>query len=220
MKAVIFDLDQTLLDREQSLISFAKWQCRGMLRTNINDENLFIARFIELDANGTVWKDRVYESLISEFEIQGWSVPELLSVYELCFCGFSVPKNGVRDALDEISKNYKLGLISNGMTPFQERNFQSLGFASQFESIIVSQAVDIRKPDPRIFELSCKELGIDTSEAIYVGDNPVADIEGARDTGLHTIFIPSSVHSKCSIADAICSDMRQLPQIINGFVDP
>ena len=50
MKAVLFDLDETILDRTASLIDFANWQVQGMLQSDVADKNLFINRFIELDA--------------------------------------------------------------------------------------------------------------------------------------------------------------------------
>jgi len=224
MKAVIFDLDQTLLDRDQSLLNFVRWQCRGMLRPYVKDEEKFIARFIELDSNGTVWKDNVYKTLLDEFNIQAWSSVELLSVYENCFCGFSIPREGVREALLDISQSCKIGLISNGMSPFQERNFRGLGLFSLFQSVIVSQAVNLRKPDARIFQMGCEELGVEPSETVYVGDNPIADIKGARDAGLFTVFIPTSLHPNCAAADATCEDMKNLPTIIrklaNQAVEP
>jgi putative hydrolase of the HAD superfamily len=220
MSAVIFDLDQTILDRQQSLVNFVTWQCRGMLRADIKDESSFIHRFIELDANGSVWKDVVYQALICEFSIQNWTVSELLSVYENCFCGFSVPKVGVAEAITEIAnKQHCIGLISNGMSPFQERNFRCLGFSILFGSVIVSQAAGLRKPDSRIFLMSCRELSSSLSESIYVGDNPIADIKGAKDAGLQTIFIPSLLHPECSFADATCTDMLNLPSIVNWLTD-
>ena len=215
VRAVIFDLDQTLLDREKSLLDFLNWQCEGMLKPYIDDQEEFISRFVELDANGKVWKDTVYATLIDEFQIEGWSFEELLSVYESCFSAFCVPKPSILDALAAISTRYELGLVSNGMSPFQERNFRGLGVESLFSSVIVSAAVNLRKPDSAIFHLACSELDVRPSEAFYVGDNPVADIEGARDAGLRTIFIPSSIHPHCAIADASCEDMRQLPRIID-----
>ena len=169
---------------------------------------------MELDANGSVWKDKVYSTLINEFHLEEWSCAELLAVYESCFCAFSVPRLGVIDALKIISTRYKLGLISNGMTPFQERNFRSLGIASMFGSMIVSAAVNLRKPDPAIFHLACSELGVSPIEAVYVGDNPIADVEGARDAGLRSIFIPSSIYPLCETADASCDDMSRLPEIL------
>ncbi len=217
MQAVIFDLDQTLLDREESLLDFLTWQCEGMLRPYIDDRAAFISRFVELDANGTVWKDKVYASLIAEFRLADWSCAELLAVYESCFCAFVVPRPGVLEALDLISSRYKLGLITNGMSPFQERNLRGLGVESLFGSVLVSAAVKLRKPDPAIFHLACSELGVRPDEACYVGDHPIADVEGAKDAGLRTIFIPSSVHSHCDAADASCDDMSQLPQILEVF---
>jgi putative hydrolase of the HAD superfamily len=185
-----------------------------MLKPYIEDQAAFISRFVELDANGTVWKDNVYSSLIDEFYLEAWSCEELLSVYESCFCAFSVPRPGVLEALDTLSTRYKIGLISNGMTPFQERNFRGLGIASMFGSVIVSAAVNMRKPDSAIFHLACSELGVRPEESVYVGDNPIVDIGGARDAGLRTIFVPSSAHPHCGAADATCHDMIQLPRII------
>ncbi|MFT5123253.1 MAG: putative hydrolase of the HAD superfamily [Candidatus Omnitrophota bacterium] len=54
IRAVLFDLDQTLLDREQSLRDFLTWQCEGMLKPHIDDPAAFISQFVALDANGTV----------------------------------------------------------------------------------------------------------------------------------------------------------------------
>ncbi|WP_369678792.1 hypothetical protein [Planococcus faecalis] len=72
IKVVIFDLDGTLLDRDSSLLAFVDEQYNRL------DEHVkhvpkafFSNRFIELDAKGYVWKDRVYQQLIEELEIEG-----------------------------------------------------------------------------------------------------------------------------------------------------
>ncbi len=217
MDAVIFDLDQTLLDRDRSLREFIHWQCRGMLRPYLENEQSFTNRFIELDANGTVWKDRVYQELINEFSLADWSVQELLTVYETCFCAFALPREGVVEAVKSLAGKYKIGLISNGMTPFQERNFRALGISSVFESIIVSQAVGLRKPDRQIFHLGCHQLGASPQNTIFIGDNPIADMRGASDAGLNTIFVTTPLHADCAIADVICSDMRELPCLVEAM---
>ncbi|KAI9134716.1 HAD family hydrolase [Acaryochloris sp. CCMEE 5410] len=217
MDAVIFDLDQTLLDRDRSLRDFIHWQCHGMLRPYLSNKADFIARFMELDANGTLWKDKVYAALIEEFSLTEWSVQELLNVYESCFCAFAIPRSGVIEAITHLSPHYKLGLISNGKSPFQERNFTALGIAPLFKSVIVSQAVGLRKPDPKIFLLGCQELGVSPQQAIYVGDNPIADINGAINAGLHTIFVTTSLYAECNNAHAACSDLKSLPSIVESL---
>ena len=115
---VLFNLDGTLLDRVGSLRDFASWQARGMLRTCILDENEFCNRFIELDANGSVWKDQVYARLVEEFNISGWSVSELVTSYELCFCGFCKLVPNASFALKYLHENgYKLCLLYTSPSP-------------------------------------------------------------------------------------------------------
>ena len=191
MKAVLFDLDETILDRTESLRDFALWQSQGMLRNTVSDSDQFIQKFIDLDSNGQVWKDKVYSELVDEFQIKDWTVSELLQSYELCFSGFCRPKNGVLEAIKILKKNeFKLGLVSNGKSPFQERNFNALGVSGLFDSVIISESVGCRKPQNEIFELACKEIGVMPRRTVFVGDNPTVDIDGANNCGMYTVFIP------------------------------
>ena len=190
-----------------------------MLKPDLESPSEFISRFVELDNHGRVWKDVVYERLIEEFDINGWKTEELLAVYENCFCAFCVPRMGVDQAIAELAEGYSLGLISNGKTPFQERNFRALGFSSSFDSIIVSEAIGLRKPDPEIFHLGCSELNVDPKETVFVGDSPVADILGAREAGLATIFVPTELNLSCKDADETCEDLSLLPDVIAKLRD-
>ncbi len=186
-----------------------------MLRTDLENPADFISRFIELDNNGRVWKDEVYRQLIEEFGIKNWKMEELLSVYETCFCASCVPRLGADQAIQELAENYCLGLISNGKTPFQERNFRALGYSDVFDCVIVSEAVGLRKPDARIFHLGCSELGVSPEEAVFVGDSPAADIRGAREAGLKTIFVPTEMNPACEDADLTCEGLSALPAAIS-----
>jgi len=109
---VLFDLDETVLDRTASLKAFASWQAHGMLRGQLQAPSVFVQRFLELDNSGTVWKDVVYEKLIEEFNIKHWTVTDLLQSYELCFCAFCVCREGIPDTLERLSKRgIGLGLV-------------------------------------------------------------------------------------------------------------
>ena len=217
MRAALFDLDETLLDRSGSLRKFVTWQAEGMLRSSINNTNQFVERFIELDQKGMIWKDRVYESLVDEFSITDWSVSELLAVYTLTFCAFCKPRDGALTAINEFRSNgFKIGLVSNGKSPFQERNFQALGFEELFDCVIISEAVNARKPDREIFEHACNVVNADIGSSIFIGDNPVADIQGAKSAGMTTIYVPTdSDHEPCSDADSTLYDLSEL----EGYID-
>jgi len=216
---VLFDLDGTLLDRAGSLRDFALWQAKGMLRNSISNknQNTFCERFIELDSNGAVWKDQVYTDLVQDFGIEDWSISELLTSYELCFSGFCKPlPNAVKAVQDLHKKGYRLGLVSNGKSPFQERNFNALGISHLFGSVIVSDAVGLRKPDSQIFVLVCDALGSSADNTVFVGDNPVADIEGANKAGMYSVYIPGYCGQECNDADHICRNFKDLVGIVEN----
>lgn len=219
IKSVLFDLDETLLDRSASLRDFALWQSKGMLRREISDPNHFSQRFVELDANGGVLKNQVYSQLIIEFGIRDWTESELTSSYDLCFSGFCHEKPGALNAVKELKGlGLKLGLVSNGRSPFQERNFHSLGVSDLFDTIIVSEAVGVRKPDKRIFDLACEQTGISALETVFVGDNPEADIDGANECGMFTVFIPGHYGKTYDNANAVCSSYSDLVGIVHGAI--
>lgn len=217
MNTILFDLDETLLERRKSLEEFASWQAKGMLRKSVSSVEDYSNRFIELDSNGAVWKDEVYRKLKVEFGISDWSVEDLLNSYELCFCGFCRLMPHAYEAIKSLNNDgYTLGLVSNGKSPFQERNFNALGISHMFGSVIVSDAVGLRKPEPAIFYLACAELGVEPIETIFVGDNPIADISGANSVGMYTVYIPSHIGNTCSDADAVCKDFRDLRMIVDN----
>ena len=217
MKSVLFDLDETLLDRSASLRSFAFWQASGMLRREVIDPEHFCSRFIDLDAYGGVLKNEVYSQLAEEFGLQDWSESELTNSYDLCFSGFCRPKLGAVSAVSELkSLGLKLGVVSNGRSPFQERNFHSLGMSDHFDSIVVSDAVGFRKPDREIFDIALAQTGIRAEETVFVGDNPVADIDGANACGMYTIYVPGHFGESYEAADTVCANYDELVGLVLG----
>lgn len=217
-KAVIFDLDQTLLDRTTSLIKFLTWQVNFFQLVPADDREKFIQRFLELDDNGKVWKDRVYENLIHEFSIQHHSKEILLTSYINDFNKFSYCFEHVKNTIIQLKQQgYLIGLISNGRTPFQEHNFYALGLTEFFSSIIVSEAVGLRKPDPAIFLLSCQQLGVHPKDCTFVGDNELADIQGAKAVGMKTIFFHPNPAISSAIADANFHHYEKLMTILESI---
>src|SRR5699024_12232522 len=129
------DLDGTILDRKSSLIKFINYQYEKFIGyLNHIDKNTFKSKFIELDQNGYVWKDKVYAQLIDIFNITGLNVDDLLDDYINNFCDQCLPYPNLINTLDIlISKNYKLGIITNGKYPFQRSEEHTSELQSRFD---------------------------------------------------------------------------------------
>ncbi|MCA9967986.1 MAG: HAD-IA family hydrolase, partial [Anaerolineales bacterium] len=187
IKAVIFDLDNTIMDRHGALHAFAADQHRRLFATQRPHvpAEAYRQRFVALDDNGRLWKDAVYQQLIAEFNLRDTTWEQLLDEYITRFRLFCQPLPGFATMLASLqAANYRLGLITNGSYPFQKHNFAALGVAEAFELVMVSEQEGIRKPDPRLFQRALERLGVAATEAVYVGDNPIADIEGAHSVGM------------------------------------
>lgn len=214
IKAVIFDLDGTLLDRDASLALFIGDQYERLKEQLGHIPKLqFTERFIELDARGYRWKDEVYQQLISEFGIEGISWEILLADYVNSFQNFCVPFPGLLEMLEELkSRSIRLGLITNGQGDLQLGSIRSLGIEPYFDVSLVSEIEGISKPDPRIFQKALKALDVRPEEAVYVGDHPRNDVEAADAVGMITVW-KKDPHFETAAADYIIENLNELPHL-------
>lgn len=85
---------------------------------------------------------------------------------------------------------YKLGVVSNFAIPeCVVRLLQQHGLYKFFDVIIISGAVNKRKPNPAIFTEALSKLEVNASETVFVGDTVDADIKGPKEVGMKTIYI-------------------------------
>ena len=82
----------------------------------------------------------------------------------------------------------KLGLVTNGPTQWQTRKIECMGIASLFDTILISEAEGIQKPDPHIFKRAVERCSSLASETMFVGDHPEIDIQGAKGAGLVPVW--------------------------------
>ena len=85
-----------------------------------------------------------------------------------------------------------LGLVTNGTVRGQERKLDVLGLRRYFQTVVVSEAVGVKKPHAAIFQYALAGVGIAAEHAWFVGDHPENDILGASRAGLRTVWLASS----------------------------
>jgi HAD superfamily hydrolase (TIGR01549 family) len=214
--AVLFDLDGTLLDRDTSVLAFAHEQHRrlGHAIGHIPVQT-YVARFVELDARGTVWKDEVYRRLVAEFRIEGMTPKALLDDYLTRFREHCVPFPNLHATLDQLqSDGLELGIISNGHGTLQLASIEALGIEAYLADVSISELEGLRKPDPAIFRRAVERLGTTVDRAVYVGDNPQADVAGARNAGLRAVWKRDPGWPVPIEADGMIDDLGELPGLI------
>lgn len=207
IKAVIFDMFDTLMliEKEHAFYSPAlKYLHESLVQNGIKIsypkfKKAYIeardALFAEADAkleepHFNLRVSNALRSLGHNFDPFG----EVVSTATLAFCeGFM---NYVRidpdteETLRRLHKTYKLGIISNFAIPeCVHKLLEKHGLSKFFDVVIISAAVNKRKPSPEIFEEALRRLGTKAPEAVFVGDTMDADIKGAKSMGMKAILI-------------------------------
>src|SRR4051794_7505224 len=141
IEAVVFDLDGTLLDRDASVVAFARHQHRRLLHRLAHvPEQAYVARFVALDEGGHVWKDEVYQRLAAEFAILDCAWSALLDDFLGHFHQHCVAFPNLLATLDAlIGAGFALGIISNGRGEFQMATIRALGIEDCFSVITISE---------------------------------------------------------------------------------
>lgn len=191
IRAVLFDLDETLLDRSTSLVAFLTDQyARFRERLGVAAFAQWRDRFLALDDRGRVWKSNVYPAILDAFGGDAACAAELLADYEVNCCRHALATPGMGETLQALrTRGLALGIVTNGQTDFQTRHIDALQLGSMVDAILISEAEGLRKPDPTLFQRAADRVGVSTAQCLFVGDDPVNDILGAHNAGMRTVWL-------------------------------
>lgn len=217
---VLFDLDNTLTQRSASVQRFAErfyeaWRPRLAAQVTLDD----VARVMhEGDGGGYKPKPVMFAEICERL---AWTdAPDTEAMREYWYRvspGCMLLRDDAEAVLTRLrDEGYQLGIITNGPTYGQNAVVDALGIRHYFEVVIVSETVGIRKPDAGIFALTLAQLGVTTDEALYVGDHPINDMQGARNAGMRGVWI-SGVHDwpdGMPAADVTISRLSQLFDVL------
>jgi putative hydrolase of the HAD superfamily len=207
IKAVIFDIDDTLYPERQFVFSgmraVAAW-AEASLALPADDSYVELCGLFCGGARGNTFDLWLKQHAI---EPAKW-VPAMVQVYREHSPRIS-PFSGTARLLQELSQQYRLGLVSDGDAAMQRRKLAALGLKQYFCAAVFSPDLgpDARKPSPLPFERILHELDLPAGSAVYVADNPAKDFRAPRQLGMTAIRIrhPQGLHSHlepCSPADA------------------
>jgi putative hydrolase of the HAD superfamily len=218
IQCVLFDLDNTLTDRSASLRVFSQRFMDDFshdldLATSFERIHEVVVRG---DGGGYRPKAEMFQELHTGLQWQHPPTVEMIADYWYGGSPFCMqPRHGVVSTLEALAeRGLALGIISNGQTTVQNATIDVLHIRHLMQTILVSETVGLRKPDPAIFHLALSQLNVTPEQALYVGDHPQADIEGARQAGLRAVWF-AGVHDWPSDLQAPEFVITEIGQILD-----
>lgn len=190
IRAVFFDLDGTLYDRDAAILAVARSQYEAF-RNDFGDvpQSSFVERLLALDAHGHSRTPRLHHELAREFGLPDSLGDRLEACFRTLYPQFCRVTDDTRTTLETLRRrSLKTGLITNGPTDWQSLKIEAMGVGPLFDTVLISENEGIGKPDARIFARAVERCGVTASESMFVGDHPEADILGAKAAGLVPIW--------------------------------
>ncbi len=192
VQGVFFDLDNTLIDREAAFIRFASHFYDERLRDSTwmtRDEA--VAKMVRWDEDGYVDRHTMFARWVNEWPEAGLEPELLLPWYRSEMKRHVRPDPDNNRLLADLNRrNVPWGIVTNGTTATQHITCEAAGIDKLAPFIIVSEAAGYKKPDPRIFRDALNMTGLTSpGQILFVGDNPRADIDGAKRFGMQTAWV-------------------------------
>ncbi len=192
IKGVVFDFDATLSDRKRVLSEIGEAfynQKRALINNNVTLKE-FIDELLlsDLNKNHYGW-EAMGEWLFNRNILKSkeyWK-PLFDFVHEQ-FKSVGYAEADAEFVLGELKKRgYKLGIITNGIKSVQGSKLKLLNFHKYMDYVIISEK--IRKPNIEPFLEMAEALNLKPQELMYVGDNPLNDVEGSRNAGYTPVWM-------------------------------
>lgn len=220
-KVILFDADETLFDFKKSEEVALKG---AMTELGFDyDEEHHLKEYIKI--NTAIWRE-FEEGKISQKKLKVERFKRFLDHLKLHFDEFEFSKvymNHLANAsilypdatklIEELHPNYKLIIITNGLTDVQETRIGKSTIAHYFSHIVISESVGVSKPSPEIFELALQKIdSIDKTQVLMVGDSLSSDIQGGINFGIDTCWYnPNAIENTTKIKPTY--EIRRLDQL-------
>lgn len=222
---IIFDADETLFDFKKSERDAFK---NAMLEFDIEyDENHHLK--IYQGINDAIWKE-FEQGLITLKKLKierfkrlsdklnaGFDEGKFAKSYMKHLSNASFLYDDSIDLVESLHKNYRLTIITNGLTDVQDKRVRKSVIGKYFEDVVISEEVEVSKPDPKIFEHALNNIKhTDKSKVLIVGDSLTSDIQGGINFGIDTCwFNPSKNVNKTGIKPTYeISNLMELKNIL------
>jgi len=181
------------------------------------------------DINTLIWKE-FENGLIIQRDLNSERFKRLLSKLNAKFDEVKFAKSYVKHLsyasflyddsialIESLHKDYRLIIITNGLKDVQDNRIRKSVIGKYFEDIVISDEIEVSKPDPKIFEHALKNINhTDKTKVLMVGDSLTSDIQGGINFGIDTCWFNSNkIINKSAIKPTYeISNLMELKNIV------
>ncbi|WP_255990476.1 HAD family hydrolase [Chitinolyticbacter albus] len=209
LRAVLFDLDDTLHDKSATLRAVAaKQYASGELSSFGIHESEWESLYVALN-NLRIEKTEVFSRLRDQFSLPSGLVESLLADFDKNLGATAKPYVGALDLVRSCkAQGMKVGLVTNGRDAFQRSKIIGLGLGENLDALVTSGGLGIKKPDSRIFRACLQMLDVEPHTAAFVGDDFAADMQPALELGMQAIWKSAATSPRVAFSSDSLNEIR------------
>ena len=196
---VFFDLDHTLWDFDKN--SALTFKTIFEINNIQVDLEFFLKNYITINFNyWKLYRDEKIDKEVLRFRrlhdtflsVNNPIEPEMINKLSIDYITYLTTNNHLYEntieILEYLSKKYQLHIISNGFHEIQNKKLEKSNIQHYFKTVTNGESIDIKKPNPKIFNYALNLANTTAATSIMIGDGFEADILGALNVGMDVIF--------------------------------
>lgn len=192
IKGILFDLDNTLIDRQAAADAKIRSLVRSLLpqleEGSAEQENA-VQRLLNWDEFGSIDKHHTFGMFVREYGLADDTTEQLCRDWQETFGDYTVPFEKSRAVVENLRQRYRVGIVTNGSPLMQHRKMELSGLEDLFDVVIISGEFGAHKPEISIFLEGARQLGLAPQQIAFIGDTYGTDIIGAYRAGMHPVWI-------------------------------
>lgn len=226
IKAIIFDIDNTLIDFMERKNATIKESVKAMIDAGLKEDyHSLLKEFTDFYWKNGIENQKIFELFLkSKYKKIDYRVlAYAIIAYRRTNDGLLRSYPGAKAVLISLKeKGYKLAILSDAPILQAHMRLCSVGLDTFFDVILTKSDIKFTKPNKRGFKMAAKRLNVDLHECVMIGDKITKDISGAKSLGMKTIFakygyVENDEPKTDTKADFIAHEITDIPQILDSL---
>jgi HAD superfamily hydrolase (TIGR01549 family) len=230
VRAVLFDLDNTLYDHETSSREGLAAAARDLEQTAGLDVDLLCRVFTRhndecwaLAVRGEMTREELrvarFRRTLAELGVEGLDPEHLSSAYLARYRRRLAEVPGARSTVLRLLRDLPVGIVTNGFPDLVGDKLAAIGLSGRLHPVVVADRIEVMKPRPDAFQAALEALDLPAGDVVYVGDSLTVDVAGGAAAGLRTCWFNrdgSAAPAGSPRPDAMVLRLAELPALLLG----